>query len=217
MEKLLLKELWQKSWSRCYILSGGDETWKLLESVYNQKGRYYHNLCHVRNCLKWLELYKHEAAILEQWQYLAVEIALWFHDAVYDPQRNDNEEKSSQLFLEIADSLMIDVGLKERISHLILLTKGRAIAASTDEQLMLDCDLSILGAPAAEYDVYAINIRREYIFVEERVYREKRSQILQQFLERSHIFQLPFFREKLEERARINVRHEIERLAIASF
>jgi predicted metal-dependent HD superfamily phosphohydrolase len=139
-----------------------------------------------------------------------VEMALWFHDVVYHPQRNDNEEQSSQLLAEIASSAGVSFELSDRVTHLILVTKTHTIAASPEEKLMSDCDLSILGASCYNYDFYSKSIRQEYSFVEESIYREKRSQILQSFLTRESIFQLPYFQKILEAQARENIERELK-------
>jgi predicted metal-dependent HD superfamily phosphohydrolase len=97
------------------------------------------------------------------------------------------------------------------IIHLILLTKHHSFSSTLtpEEMLMLDCDLSILGASDRDYEDYTHAIRLEYSFVEETVYRQKRSQILQNFLKRASIFQTPLFFQKFEIQARKNIQLEL--------
>lgn len=59
---------------------------------YTSSGLAYHNLEHIAACLSLLEEYKHLAS-----GYNQVEVALWYHDVVYDPKQKDNEEKSAAL------------------------------------------------------------------------------------------------------------------------
>ncbi|KAL7488755.1 hypothetical protein ACHAW6_014359 [Cyclotella cf. meneghiniana] len=48
--------------------------------------------------------------------------------------------------------------------------------------IFLDADISILGKCSNVYDRYAASIRKEYIFVEQDIYCEKRAEILESFL-----------------------------------
>jgi predicted metal-dependent HD superfamily phosphohydrolase len=215
MVKEALKERWFKAWQEFQMKEGAgyqDRIWNLLESAYQQPHRYYHNLSHIHACLQFLDLAQAELGWQENKFYLCVEMALWFHDLVYHPQRKDNEAQSSQLFAEIASYAGVASEFSDRVIHLILLTKHHTMPTLPEEKLMSDCDLSILGTSADEYDLYASNIRQEYSFVEESVYREKRSQILQSFLTRENIFKLPYFHQTLEAQARENIERELKTL-----
>jgi predicted metal-dependent HD superfamily phosphohydrolase len=220
MVKEGLKERWFKAWQEFQIAEDsldtghGDRIWQLLSSAYRQPDRFYHNLSHIQACLQWLDLARSESGLPQPNQfYLRVEMALWFHDVVYNPQSHDNEEQSSQLFAEVANSVGIPLEFSDRVAHLILVTKTHTIAALPEEKLISDCDLAILGASAREYDLYARNIRQEYSFVEESIYRQARSQILKNFLMRENIFQLPFFQKTLEVQARENLQQELSKWA----
>ncbi len=63
-----------------------------LVSRYADPQRAYHTLDHITDCLRHFDAVRHLAA----WP-AAVELAIWFHDAIYDPQRGDNETRSAEL------------------------------------------------------------------------------------------------------------------------
>ena len=106
----------------------------------------------------------------------------------------------------------IAAGSVARISQLIVATKHTAALATGDTAYLLDVDLSILGQSAADFDAYDLAIRQEYEWVPEPDYREARARILNGFLQRPTIFQTSFFQSRLEQPARDNLRHAIDRL-----
>jgi predicted metal-dependent HD superfamily phosphohydrolase len=210
--KSWLQKRWYKIWEEFQSKGDRDRVWQLIKSSYQESHRYYHNLSHVVACLKCLDFAREENVLENDRSYLLVDMALWFHDLIYDPHADKNEDKSAALFAEIATSAQISKESIDRIIHLILLTKHHSISSTPEEMLMSDCDLSILAAIDLDYQKYALAIRQEYSFVEEAVYRHKRSQVLQSFLRRSRIFQTPLFYQKFEIKARKNIQSELFRI-----
>ncbi|MBD3204753.1 hypothetical protein GF319_00240 [Candidatus Bathyarchaeota archaeon] len=141
-----------------------------------------------------------------------IELAIWFHDAVYDPERDDNEDKSA----EYAEKTLLEIGLPggqaRKVSKMIKATKHREEARDKDTQLLLDIDLSILGQPAEQYRDYTKKIRREYSHLSTKEYARKRIRFLQGMLERRDIYHTSYFKKKYEQTARRNLRQEIETL-----
>jgi predicted metal-dependent HD superfamily phosphohydrolase len=140
-----------------------------------------------------------------------VQFVGWFHDAIYDTDASDNEERSAVL----AESTCTTWQLPAEDIALV----GRMIRATRTHQpeesaglVLLDADLSILGADESLYDAYASAIRREYAWVLEEEYRRGRTRILQGFLERERIFRLERMRQLFEAQARVNLAREIELL-----
>jgi predicted metal-dependent HD superfamily phosphohydrolase len=84
-------------------------------------------------------------------------------------------------------------------------TCHRALPVSLDEQWLVDVDLAILGTPAPRFAQYELQIRQEYAFVPEALFRSKRREILSGFLARPTIYSTPHFRSALEHTARINL------------
>lgn len=167
-----------------------EELLELLKARYAEPHRRYHTLEHVEHCLR--EFDPRQAREPE-----AVELAIWFHDAVYDTRRSDNEERSAELLLSLLPEAT-------RAGELVLATKHHG-ASTPDEALLVDVDLAILGQPEERFDLYERQIREEYGWVPEDVFRAKRAGILQAFLDRPFIYRTELFRAKYEEAARRNL------------
>ncbi len=80
----------------------------------------------------------------------------------------------------------------------------------SDEGLIIDIDLSILGSPPEDYELYRSAIRREYISVPEVDFVVGRRSVLQSFLSQ-RIYTTEFFTQ-FEKRARSNIKTELENL-----
>lgn len=173
-------------------------------------GRCYHTLQYLQECL--LTLVEARAAA-EVPNADAIELALRFHDAVYDPRASDNEERSA----EIADEMLRRSGASEQlradVRRLILATKSHEHSGHEDAMWMLDIDLSIFGHLVERFAQYEQQIRQEYAWVEEAVYRKKQAEILGRFLERSRIYTTDYFHARLDQRARCNLADLLAKLA----
>lgn len=175
-----------------------------LAARYAEPQRHYHTQAHLAAVIR--SLWK--ARTLTQ-DLPTLLLAAFFHDVVYDPRRSDNEEQSAAH----ADTVLRDLGVPEdarrRIGELILLTQHhQADAADVDACLLLDADLAILGAPAPEYDRYAVQVRQEYAWVPDAEFRSGRAAVLRKFLVRPRLFHTSLFLE-LEDQARSNLAREI--------
>ncbi len=199
-----MRTLFHTSWSRIWTGLGaqgdGITARDDLLQRYAEPWRHYHALQHLGECLGASEVTSHLAT-----RPAEVEAALWFHDAVYALQRADNEAQSAQL----AERVLRDAGVASeavsRVVDLILVTRHTAMPQSPDEQLLVDIDLSILGAPAVRFAEYERQIRAEYAFVPQALFHEKRHAILQSFLARPRIYSTAHFHHALEQRARANL------------
>ncbi len=162
---------------------------------------------HLTHCLDELEEARHLTEHPSE-----VEMALWFHDAIYDPKAEDNEERSAELSRRIAKEARLSEAFGKRVYDLVLATQHHRPPEGTDAQLLVDIDLSILGRPRDEFDEYETNIRKEYRFVPLRQYRSARTAILRRFLSRPAIYSTDFFRQKYESRARANLERSLGNL-----
>lgn len=182
------------------LTAAADEVAEELERRYAEPHRSYHTMDHIESSLAWLD-----------WAYgqahrpAEVELALWFHDAVYDATRHDNEERSA----ELAEGLLRAHGAParsiERIGEMIRATQ-RHEASQGDAAMVCSIDLAILGAEPRRYARYEAAVRREYGYVPEEAYREGRRHFLQALLERPSIYANLALRELLECGARRNLR-----------
>jgi predicted metal-dependent HD superfamily phosphohydrolase len=137
-----------------------------------------------------------------------VEIALWFHDAIYDPRRDDNEERSAAW----ARSSVPDASAGERIHALVMATRHESAPRNVDGQVMVDVDLAILGAPESRFDEYESEVREEYLFVPDAEYRRGRGAILHRLLSRPTIYSTRRFIARYEAQARANLARALARL-----
>lgn len=178
-----------------------------LVARYGENGRFYHNLPHIEHTLT-------VAASLEHWaqDFTAVQLALWFHDVVYEPRNQDNEAHSAAYAGQVLTGWGMTEQLVSAVSRLILLTQHHQTAETdADGQVVLDADLSILAANPVDYGRYAQAIRQEYHFVPAATYRQGRTAVLQHFLSRPRLFHTPLM-HSLTPRAHQNLRWEMERI-----
>lgn len=195
-----------------------DETWRLtgsaapaeqlrtLLSRYRERHRAYHNLRHVLQCLDWAAAVRSELNIPSE-----VELALWYHDTIYEPRAADNEERSALLAATELSSL--PAATVASITALIMATKHQDSPAGHDAQFLVDIDLSILGSPAEAFAEYEAAIRREYRWVPGPLFRRKRREVLQGFLNRPRIFSTDHFHTLLEATARVNLARSVAQLS----
>jgi predicted metal-dependent HD superfamily phosphohydrolase len=171
-----------------------------VQDAYASSGRSYHTVEHILECLAYFDRVRAQAARPDE-----LEAALWFHDAVYDVSRHDNEARSAELARAHALAAGIAAASAERIAALVLGTTHTAAAADADARLLADIDLSILGAAPERYRRYEADIRREYASIPEQLYRRGRLHVLDSFLERTAIYQTSYFYDRLERQARENL------------
>lgn len=173
---------------------------------YAEPHRRYHTLSHISWLFDCLEQHADE---IEDPARLA--FATWYHDIVYDPKRKDNEAKSAELACEaiLRHGLAVDA---EVVRRLVLRTAehGSAKDLEPDEALFLDCDTAVLGGSDEDYDRYERGVAEEYrAVVPSLVYRFGRRRFLERMLASERIFHSDFFRERLEARARANLRRTL--------
>jgi len=197
-------QLWQGAGA-----SGDPEIWyQRLTQAYAEPHRHYHNQQHLAECLAEFGAARHLAQ-----QRIAVELALWFHDAIYDPKASDNEEQSAAL----AKSCLEAAGLPDlagTVSDLVMATKLHRTDADPDAALVVDVDLSILGQSEARFADYETQIRQEYSWAPNLIFNRKRAEILQAFLDRKRIYTNENFFVRYEQRARRNLECSIRKLTL---
>jgi predicted metal-dependent HD superfamily phosphohydrolase len=182
-------------------------TFSKLRSAYGQKHRAYHTSRHIDECLSLLDDLKYLA------EYPAeVELALWFHDAVYKPMASSNEERSADWAAEFAESVGVSRESIRRVRNHILATRHVAPLADGDSSLVVDIDLSILGTPTSRYDEFERDVRIEYRWVPSIFYRSKRAAVLQSFLDRPRIYHWDPVYQRFEQAARTNLSATIHTL-----
>lgn len=186
---------------------GDAGVYRQLISAYRSRSRHYHTVTHLESCLRELEAAR--ALVTEP---AMIEIALWFHDAIYRTFRRDNEERSAQWAQEALVKMGATAETAGRVAGYVLATKHAAATSGGDAAFVVDIDLSILGEADAIYDGFEAQIRREYWWVGRKRFARRRIEILSSFLARDTIFQTAHFREQYERRARANLARAIKTL-----
>ncbi len=175
---------------------------------YRRPDRHYHSVRHVRWVLR------HVADLGPSVEDLgAVVAAAFFHDAIYDPKRADNEHASARL----ADRALTELGWeptrRERVVAMIEATVGHDVEhADSDTRVLLAADLAVLAAEPARYGDYVEAVRREYGHVGDEQWRAGRSAVLRALLERPNIFSPELELHHWEQRARANITAELATL-----
>lgn len=193
-------ERWRRLWRAMGADPVPDGTFDELLAAYEQPHRAYHRFDHVLDCLGLFDAHRSCAE-----HPLEVEISLWFHDAVYDPARDDNEARSAAWAVEVLRRVHAGEPEIDRIRKLVLATRHDVPPATPDERLLLDIDLSILGRSPAAFRAYEEEIRREYAWVPEALYHRLRADLLERFLGRTPLYRTEPIGHELEEQARSNL------------
>jgi predicted metal-dependent HD superfamily phosphohydrolase len=185
-----------------------DNMFRQLHDAYCGAGRHYHSLDHIRALLDTIDgqaAHLHDAVV--------VQLAAWFHDAVYSPVASDNEAKSAKIARQFLDQIQFPANRRDRVVYLIERTKDHTQlppAPDADLYLFLDADLQILGASEPDYWRYARQVRQEYALVPDILYRRGRMQVLRKLLEIPTLYRTPEFQRRLEAKARRNMQAELQ-------
>lgn len=179
-----------------------------LAEAYTEPGRYYHTSMHVEACLQQFDQVRVLASAPAE-----IELAIWFHDAIYEPRAQDNEERSAEWAVSELRSAGCSEASVGAVRSLVLATKSHQ-PGSKDEALLVDIDLGVLGAPSHDFERYDAEVRLEYQWVPIEQYREARRKVLQGFLARDSIYHTEVFRNRLEAQARRNLSAKLADLGL---
>lgn len=179
-----------------------------LVAAYSAPGRSYHGIGHLRAVLDRLA----ELSVAgTTFDLVPVQLAAWFHDAVYDGER-DAEERSAA-WAEEALPALTDAAAVAEVCRLVRLTEAHDPAADDANGCALsDADLAVLALPEKAYADYAAAVRREYGHLTDDVFRKGRTAVLTSLLERPLIFRTAHGREQWEQRARANIERELSEI-----
>lgn len=183
---------------------GADSLGGELITRYDEPHRRYHTTAHLEAVLTHVDALAGHAEHPD-----LVRLAAWFHDAVYDPRRGDNEERSAGLAERALPEMGLPAEAVATVARLVRLTVTHdPEPGDADGAVLCDADLAILGAAPEVYARYAAAVREEYGFVPEDAFRAGRAAVLRSLLDLPVIFRV----SDLEEAARANIAAELERL-----
>ncbi|HET9381611.1 MAG TPA: hypothetical protein VFP69_12360 [Streptomyces sp.] len=183
-----------------------------LLARWQEPQRRYHTLTHLAAVLDHVDTLEPYADDPD-----AVRLAAWFHDAVYLPDRSENEERSARLAERALAEAGVPAAKTAEVARLVRLTTGHDPAdGDRDGQVLCDADLAVLGSPPSAYAAYTAAVREEYHFVPDDAFREGRSAVLRHLLALPRLFRTPYGRERWEATARHNLTAELETLSLRS-
>ena len=157
MKSPYCKDRWDALWQAARAAGPPPGWYERLTTAYAEPHRHYHNQQHIAECLAEFDQARHLTR-----DPIAVELALWFHDVVYDPKAADNEEQSAALARRCLSDTGANSALTEAVVDLIMATKHHTPPADSDAALVVDVDLAILGQPEQRFEEYEEQIRHEY-------------------------------------------------------
>lgn len=196
-----LQQLWLKYARGIGITAPTMPLLSELIASWSEPQRHYHTLRHLQECLEHLENWGRSSPVLNE-----VGIALWFHDAIYDPARLDNEDKSARWASRAMKQLEADATAISVIGRLIRATKHHSNPRKMEGlDLMLDIDLAILGADRARFEEYERQVRLEYSQVPDGAFARGRADFVDSMLQRERLFRSDTAHSELEARARQNL------------
>ena len=191
-----------------------------LLQAWEQPHRAYHHSGHLSQMLTDLDrLYAHHA---QGSTPLALILAAWFHDAVYEGAPGEDERRSEQLASTCLEPL-VTAGLLtghelQMVSLLVRATATHELPESADLpagyepadiQFFLDADMAILAADSARYRRYLRGVRSEYSHFDDEAFRTGRTTFLRSILGRERIFLSEQAFTLWEEPAQANLRAEL--------
>jgi len=202
-----IKQNWLRTWQELGLPQNDLALVHTLLARYAESHRKYHTQQHLEACLKHFETVRHTATHPAE-----IEVALWFHDAVYEVRGLGNEAQSADWARDVLQMAGASDEVSARVRALVMATCHNAQPQTSDQEILLDVDLAILGSPTPIFDAYEAQVRAEYVSVPETDFRKGRRKILGGFLARNPIFHTPHFSALCEVQARINLIRSIRHL-----
>ncbi|WP_441250778.1 HD domain-containing protein [Kitasatospora sp. McL0602] len=205
----VLLDRWTVLLRRCGATADPEPYGRDLLKRWAEPQRRYHTTDHLRAMLDHVDALAGHAEDAD-----AVRLAVWFHDAVYRPDRSENEERSAQLALRALPEAGLPEPLTEEVVRLVRLTvTHHPEAGDHNGELLCDADLAVLGGSPEEYAAYAAAVRAEYAFVPEDAFREGRAAVLRQLLDLPALYRSPAALARFDAPARSNLAAELAELS----
>jgi predicted metal-dependent HD superfamily phosphohydrolase len=198
---------WQRIVVRCPDQGRAATVGSRLIESWAEPHRCYHDLTHLQNVLAGVDE-------LADWadDPFAVELAVWYHDAVYDGAA-DAEERSARRAVRELTALGLTADPVAEIARLVRLTVSHSPAPDDRNGAVLcDADLAVLAADPPDYAAYAAAVRREYDHIPDTDFRAGRAAILRALLAQPTLFRTPLGRSRWESPARANLTTELASL-----
>jgi predicted metal-dependent HD superfamily phosphohydrolase len=198
----------QSLWRRNLIEAATDDSVEIYRNLlqrYREPERHYHSIEHIEHCLNQFDQCKSLADNAD-----ALELAIWFHDAILVSGRRDNEARSAELYLELTHDVQTE-STRQLVNRLIMATLHDGSSLNdTDSCLMVDIDLSSFGLPWEEFLRDSFNLRAENPQLSDNDYFLNQTGFQRSLLARPRFFQSDYFHDRLEAQARENLERYFE-------
>jgi len=194
---------WARAWADLGLRAPPAALRDALLRRWAEPWRRYHTRQHLAECLA---LFGHVRRLARRPG--EVELALWFHDAVYEvhsPPPGGNERASADWARDALREAGADDATAARVHALVMATRHDGVPGTPDASLLVDIDLAILGAAPARFAQYERQIRAEYGHVPPALFAAKRGEVLRAFAARPAIYATPALRDRLEAAARASL------------
>ncbi|MFJ9769619.1 hypothetical protein ACIRVF_00045 [Kitasatospora sp. NPDC101157] len=196
---------WTALLERCDAADDPGPYGRELLRRWSEPQRRYHTAEHLRAVLRHIDDLADHAADPD-----AVRLAAWFHDAVYRPDRTENEERSAALAVRALTAAGLPAERVAEVERLVLLTVTHDPASGDrDGEVLCDADLAVLGGTPEAYAAYAAAVREEYAFVPEPDFRAGRAAVLRRLLALPALYRTAAARERFTAAARANLTAEL--------
>ncbi len=183
------------------------DCWNILCTLYAEPHRHYHTFAHIEDLVNHAETVKTKIKDYDTFCF-----SIFYHDAIYNVRKRNNEEKSA----ELAETHLLKIGVNQtmidKCIHQIIATKNHQKSLVNDTNLFLDIDMSILGSDTETYQKYSDNVRKEFNIYPRILYNRGRKKVLTKMLELPFLFHTKEYQETHENQARINIQNEIDLL-----
>lgn len=185
--------------------------WEDIKDSYTKEYRHYHTLEHLMHFYQELLEIKHQ---VKDWN--TVLMAMFYHDIVFLPTRNDNEKSSCELAEVSLETVEIPQQTILKCQKMIMATKKHELSDDLDTNFFTDADLSIIGSDEKTYNQYVEEIKLEYYYLSDESYRIGRSKIIKRLLKMDNLYKTPHFYDRYEVQARKNLNSELKSLSIVT-
>ncbi|KRB77832.1 hypothetical protein ASE01_06475 [Nocardioides sp. Root190] len=188
-------------------LTGAEGLRAELLAAYDEPSRGYHNVRHLSEVLTRLEELAAQGTAFDRTEVL---LAAWFHDAVYDGERDAEERSASWAEEALAD--ITSAATVAEVARLVRLTEHhRPEAGDANGCALSDADLAILATPPDRYAEYVAAVRREYAHLPDEVFEAGRAEVLRALAAKTHLFHTTYAAATWETSARANIAAELEK------
>lgn len=176
-----------------------NSVWAEIEQRHGEFHRHYHTLAHIAHCLTQIDTLDPTTPHRD-----AIELAIWFHDVIFEIGAKDNEDRSRLFFREQSTGLLPE-SLISRVSGLIMATRHSALEDDPTARYVVDVDLSSFGLHWEAFLQNSMALRMEEVLVEDEAYYTAKRNFMEGLLARSRMFQTDHFYQTHESTARANI------------